>query len=222
MGPVLAFHCPFQKSVAAAAALLLLFPSFARAQEAGDNAGLTARMAKEKEDRRACKADICKAFAAPQNGPVIACAVTKTWLAGDIQTGILGDKLSWPWGHAQCSAQIDLDRAAIAQAAQQATAQIKLKKHEIVCRLDHKDPKDGAAYDLKLSIEPTVTFEGGRAAKVTMGWGTIEAPVLAKSAIWSATAVDANFSVIANGVVKEINSFLFDKCKEIGVDIKPL
>ena len=46
------------------------------------------------------------------------------------------------------------------------------------------------------------------------------APVLAKSAIWSATAADANFSVIANNVVGQINSFLFDKCKEVGVEIK--
>ncbi len=53
-----------------------------------------------------------------------------------------------------------------------------------------------------------------------MGWGTIEAPILAKSAIWSATAVDANFSVIANNVVSEINSFLFEKCKEVGIEIK--
>ena len=177
-------------------------------------------MAKEKEDRKACKTEICKAFAAPADGPKIGCSVTKTWLDKDIQAGFLGDKLTWPWGHAQCSAPIELDRVAIAEAAQKPSATIKLKKHEITCKLDHKDPKEGTAYDLKLAIEPTVTFEGGKATKVTMGWGTIEAPVLAKSAIWSATAVDATFAVISNGVVKEINSFLFDKCKEIGVEIK--
>ena len=97
---------------------------------------------------------------------------------------------------------------------------LKLKKHEITCRLDAKDPKEGTAYDLKLAIEPVVTFENGKAVKVDMGWGSIDAPLLAKSAIWSATAVDANFSVIANNVVTEINGFLFDKCKEVGVEIK--
>jgi hypothetical protein len=95
-----------------------------------------------------------------------------------------------------------------------------LKRHDIICKLDHKDAKEGTAYDLKLSIQPTVTFESGKAVKAEMNWGPIEAPILAKSAIWSATAVDANFSVIANGVVKEINAFLTDKCKEVGVDIK--
>ena len=192
----------------------------ALAEDAAVSPELTSRMVKEKEDRKACKTEICKAFAQPGDGPAITCTVTKTWLGSEIQAGFLGDKLTWPWGHAQCSAAIDLDRKAIADAASKPSATIKLKKHSIICKLDHKDPKEGTVYDLKLSIEPTVTFEGGKAVKAEMGWGTIEAPVLAKTAIWSATAIDANFSVIANGVVRDINAFLGVKCKEVGVEVK--
>ncbi len=209
------------KFFAAASAVALLLPYAAQAQESGVTPELTARMAKEKEDRKACKTEICKAFATPADGPAIGCTVTKTWLAADIQAGFLGGKLTWPWGHAQCNAQIELDRKVIAEAAQKPSATMKLKKHEITCTLDHKEAKEGTAYDLKLSIEPTVSFDGGKAVKVNMGWGSIEAPVLAKTAIWSATAVDANFAVISNGAVNEINSFLFDKCKEVGVEITP-
>jgi hypothetical protein len=197
-----------------------LVASRAAAEDTAVSPELTARIAKEKEDRKSCKAEICKAFAQPGDGPAITCTVTKTWLAAEIQAGFLGDKLTWPWGHAQCTAAIDLDRQAIAEAAQKPTATIKLKKHSIVCKLDQKEPKAGTAYDLTLTIEPTVTFEKGKAVKAEMGWGKIEAPVLAKSAIWSATAVDGTFSVIANGVVKDINAFLTDKCKEVGIEIK--
>ena len=103
--------------------------------------------------------------------PAIACTVTKTWLAADIQAGFLGGKLTWPWGHAQCSAQIELDRKAIAEAAQKPSATMKLKKHEITCKLDHKDPKEGTAYDLKLSIEPTVSFEWRKSSEGEYGLG---------------------------------------------------
>jgi hypothetical protein len=209
------------KVLAAAGAATLLLAGAARAQDASVSPELAERMAKEKEERKACKTEICKAFAVPADGPEITYAVTKTWLGPEIQASFLGDKLTWPWGHAQCTAAIDLDRSAIKEAALKPSATIKLKKHEISCKLEHKDPKEGTAYDLKLSIEPTVFFEGGKAVKVEMGWGTIEAPLLAKSAIWSATAVDSNFSVIASNVVAQINTFLFDKCKEVGVDIKP-
>jgi hypothetical protein len=208
-------------SLAGAAATFALFVQGAAvAQDASVSPELAARIAKEKEDRKACKTDICNAFAQPSDGGPIACSVTKTWLASEIQTNILRDKLTWPWGHARCSSDIDLERTAIKAAATQPKSTIKLKRHNIACKLDSKDPKEGTAYDLKLSIEPTVTFEGGKAVKVDMGWGTIEAPILAKSAIWSATAVDSNFSVISNNIVTEINNFLFGKCKEIGVEIK--
>jgi hypothetical protein len=199
---------------------LFSFGSQALAEDASVSPELTARIAKEKEDRKACKTEICKAFAQPADGAPITCTVTKTWLGAEIQAGFLGDKLTWPWGHAQCSSAIELDRKAIADAATKPTATLKLKKHSIACKLDNKDPNAGTAYDLKLSIEPTVTFENGKAVKAEMGWGSIEAPVLAKTAIWSATAVDSTFSVIANGVVRDINAFLTDKCKEVGVEIK--
>jgi hypothetical protein len=210
------------KSIGAAAVVFLassMPASISIAQDAGASPEIVARMAKEKEDRKACKAEICKAFAQPSDGQAITCGVTKTWLASEIQAGFLGDRLTWPWGHAQCNTTLELDRAVLKQAALEQKAEIKLKRHDISCKLDSKDPKQGTAYDLKLSIEPVVTFEGGKATKVDMGWGKIEAPVLAKSAIWSATAVDSNFSVISNGVVKEINAFLFDKCKEVGIQI---
>jgi hypothetical protein len=205
---------------AAACVIALLLSAAAAAQTPAVASELEARIAKEKEDRKACKIEICKAFAAPSEGAPIACVVTKTWLAAEIQAGFLSAKLSWPWGHAQCTANIGLDRVAIKEAALKPSATIKLKKHNISCKLDSKDPKEGTAYDLKLSIEPTVTFQGGKAVKADMGWGSIEAPILAKSAIWSATAVDANFNVISSGVVNQINNFLGDKCKEVGIDTK--
>ncbi|MGO8953086.1 MAG: hypothetical protein ACLPWS_20475 [Rhodomicrobium sp.] len=198
----------------------LLLPGSAAAQTAPVSPELEARIAKEKENRKACKIEICKAFATPSDGAPIVCSVTKTWLAADIQAAYLRDKLSWPWGHAQCSSDIELDRKAIQEAALQPSATMKLKKHAITCKLDSKDPKEGVAYDLKLTIEPTVTFEHGKATRVNMGWGAIEAPILAKTAIWSATAVDANFNVISSGIVTDINSFLTDKCKEVGIEIK--
>ncbi len=107
---------------------------------------LQARMDKEKADRKACKLQICKAFAEPKPdaGP-IQCNMIKTWLAGDIQKRILGDHMSWPWGHAQCVADIDLDGGQIAAVMSKPEAVLELKKHTISCKLDEKDATKGAA-----------------------------------------------------------------------------
>jgi hypothetical protein len=181
---------------------------------------LAARLAAESEARKQCKVEICKVFAERKaDGGPISCSVTKTWLEGDIQQRILGDRLSWPWGHAQCSAKIDLDRAAIAKLVSDPEATVKLKKHDVSCSLDRKGNEQGEAYAVKLAITPEVTFKNGRATKVTMGWSDIDAPILAKGAIWSATAADNAFNVMSGSVVGEINSFIYEHCKEVGVDV---
>jgi hypothetical protein len=184
------------------------------------DAKLDARMTAEKEARKACKTEICKAFAEKKaDGAPISCTVTKTWLETEIAQSILGGKVSWPWSHAQCTAKIELDRATIAAIVSGPEATTKLKKHDVTCSLDRKAPETGEAYGVKMSISPEVTAKGGKASKVVMGWGDIDAPLLAKGAIWSATATDNTFNVLSGSVVNEINSFVFAKCKDVGVDI---
>ncbi len=48
-----------------------------------------------------------------------------------------------------------------------------------------------------------------------MNWGKIEAPMLAKSALWSATAADNTFGVLQSTVVEDINDFIQNKCEDV-------
>jgi hypothetical protein len=211
----------FSALVVALVAGVLLLPLSASAQApAAIDEALAKRVAAEKEARRACKVEICKAFATPKaDGGPITCSVTKTWLQSEIQQSILRDKLSWPWGHAQCTAKIDLSGSDIAKLMGDGSAEVQLKKHAVACSLDRKAPETGEAYAVTLAIEPKITFEKGKATKVVMGWKDIEAPVLAKAAIWSATATDNTFNVLSGAIVGEVNEFLFTKCKADGVEV---
>jgi hypothetical protein len=212
----------FARSLVAIALVAIAYAAAGGSAAAEDvPAALKERMDREKEARRACKVTLCNAFATPSSdGSEITCDVTKTWLAADIQKRFLGDRLSWPWGHAQCKAGIAIDRNQIATVMTHDTGTLKLKKHDIACTLDHKDPTKGVAYTVKLSIEPTVQFEKGKAVKLSMGWADIEAPALAKGAIWSATKLDQAFSVMSSGIRKEINEFIYSKCAEEGIKIE--
>ena len=133
------------KFFAAASAMALLFSHAAQAQESEVSPRAHRAHGQRKEDRKACKTEICKAFATPADGPAIGCTVTKTWLAADIQAGFLGGKLTWPWGHAQCNAEIELDRKVIAEAAAEAFRDHEAQKAQDHLHADHKEAKEGAA-----------------------------------------------------------------------------
>ena len=79
------------------------------------------------------------------------------------------------------------------------------------CELD----RDAEKYQVKLNIQPKVTFQDGKAVKAVMNWGKIEAPMLAKSALWSATAADNTFGVLQSTVVEDINDFIQNKCEDV-------
>ena len=180
---------------------------------------LAARIASETEARKACKVEICKVFAEKKGEGAITCEITKTWLQDEIQQRILGNRMTWPWGHAQCVSKIDVDRADLAKLVTSAEATVKLKPHRVACSLDRKAPETGEAYAVKLSIAPEVTFKGAKAEKVAAGWSDIEAPMLAKGPIWAATATDNNFSVLSGSMVAEINTFMFAHCEDVGIKI---
>lgn len=183
---------------------------------------LEARLAAEKEARKECKTEICKVFSAKKGEPgTIACDTTKTWLSTDIGNHILAGKLGWPWGDAQCSAHIEIDREAIAKLVSVPEATVKLQKHTLKCLIDKKggDGKEADSYVVKVSIAPEVTFKNGKATAVNLNTSDVEAPALLQGAIWSAKTLDSAFGVLSNSAVTHINNFMFQSCKEVGIEI---
>jgi hypothetical protein len=183
---------------------------------------LEARLASEKEARKQCKTDICKVFAAKKGEPgVIECDAVKTWLDSDISTAILSGKVGWPWGHAQCSAHIDLDREALAKLISQPEATVKLKQHTLKCLVDKKggEGKEEDSYVLKFSIAPEVTFKDGKATAVKLNWSNVDAPTLLQGAVWSATTLDKTFDILGSQAATQINNFIYGRCKDIGVEV---
>src|SRR5262245_47982600 len=134
-------------AMAAGAATLLAGTTAALAQGTAPavplDPKLEARLAAEKEARKQCKTEICKVFAgSASEGGVVACDVTKTWLEGEIRE-VLSTKLDWPWGHAQCTARIELDRPMLAKFMSEPEVTAKLKKHELKCTLERKKAGEG-------------------------------------------------------------------------------
>jgi hypothetical protein len=203
------------------AAALVAWPVDVPAQDAKPDAKADAKPVavpeteaekKEREGRRACAVQMCATLHTrkPDEGQV-ACNVQKTWRK-DVLTKILAKgKVSWPWGDTRCGSDIKLDRALLVKAMAEPELEAQFDTYSIRCEIDN----DKTKYDVTLQIRPKVTFKQGKAVKASMNWGKIEAPTLAKTALWPITAADNTFGFLQGLVVEDINEFIGTKCMEV-------
>lgn len=202
----------------AALSLLVSAPRTALAQDktaekpAAAATELTEDEKKEKELRKSCKIELCSAFKSKtQKGGEVACGVLKTWRKEQLAKMVSKGGVSWPWGAARCTANLKFQRDTLIKAMTTPEYELAIDKHDINCELD----RDADKYTIKMEMSPKVQFKDGKAVKASLNWGKIDAPMLAKSALWSATAADNTFGVLQRTVVEDINDFIDVKCLEV-------
>jgi hypothetical protein len=173
---------------------------------------LTDEEKKEKELRKACKVALCGVFhnKKPAEGEVT-CNVLKTWRKEQLAKMVSKGGASWPWGNARCTTDLKFNRDTLVKSQTLPAFDADFGRHDILCELDRESDK----YTIKIEMTPKVTFKDGKAVKASLNWGKIDAPVLAKSALWSATAADNTFGVLQKTVVDDVNDFIDTKCMEV-------
>jgi hypothetical protein len=175
-------------------------------------AELTEEEKKERDLRKTCKLALCAAFhnRKTTEGDVT-CSVLKTWRKEQLTKMVSKGGVSWPWGNARCTTDLKFKRETLAKAMTEPEYEASFDRHEIKCELDREKDK----YEVKVEIAPKVTFKNGKAVKAALNWGKIDAPLLAKSALWPATAADNSLGVLQNTVIDDINDFVDAKCTEV-------
>src|SRR5262252_4757920 len=172
---------------------------------------LAERLYRESLARQGCKTAICDAARSKEaQAGNIECKVVKTWPAIDLKEKILKGKLDWPWGNAQCEANLSLARDLIIAAMAEPKFEAKIGKHEVQCHLEAKDGQD--AQTVQFTIDPVVNFENGKAVKASLHWGEVSGSKAAKGALWSASAVDNTLNVLQGALLEQINEFFGSKC----------
>ena len=209
------------RKLAVVAVATSLFSVAAVSAMAAEDAALNKRMAEEKEARRACKVEICKAFAERGSGAPVACSFTKTWRRTEILARIVGGSYVWGYGHVQCKADVKLDREGAGKALHDAEATVALGKHDLNCVVENKDAAKGEAFKVRVSLSPTLSFKGGKVNAVDFGSIETDGSNLASAAIKSAMALKQVSGAISGAATRETNEFLFEKCPADGIKLQP-
>jgi len=167
---------------------------------------------KERAERRVCAVTLCSTLhnKRPADGQV-ACNLQKTWRKEALSKVLARGKVSWPWGDTRCATQVKLDRSLLVKAMQESEFEAQFETYDIRCQIENAKDK----YEVTAQVRPKVTFKQGKAVKANLNWGKIEAPILAKSALWSITAADNTFGLLQTTAVEDINEFINTKCMEV-------
>lgn len=187
-------------------------PPSSRAEDDSARASETEAEKKERETRRQCAIALCSTLhlQKPASG-IVTCNVQKTWRK-EVLTRILSrGRVSWPWGDTRCVSDLTFDRATLVKAMQSSDFEAQFDTYAVRCQI----AGEKEMYDVTAELRPKVTFKQGRAVKASLNWGKIEAPTLAKSALWSITAADNTFGLLQNIAVEDINDFIYTRCAEV-------
>lgn len=167
---------------------------------------------KEREGRRQCAAQLCSTLRNRQQADgQVTCNVQKTWRKETLTKILSRGKVSWPWGDTRCASDLKFDRGTLIKTMQEVDFEAQFETYDIRCQIDNAND----TYDVKVQVRPKVTFKQGKAVKANLNWGKIEAPTLAKSALWSITAADNTFGLLQSIAVDDINEFVTTKCMEV-------
>ena len=188
------------------------FPAAQETKAAAASAPETEDEKKERETRKACAIALCSTLhnQKPATGTVT-CNVQKTWRKEVLTKIMARGKITWPWGNARCIGDLKFDRATLIKSMTEPEFEAQFDKHDMRCELEGEKDK----YEVKLQIHPKVTFKQGKAVKAKLNWGKIEAPRLAKTALWSATAADNSFGVLQRHRCRRHQRFHSDQCMEV-------
>jgi len=194
---------------------LAALPAASPAQEPKDapaSAPETEEEKREREGRKRCAIAVCSTLhnKKPADGQVT-CNIQKTWRKETLTKILSRGKISWPWGDLRCTSDIRLDRAGLIKAMDAPEFEAQFDTYDLRCQIDSAKEK----YDVTAQLRPKVTFKQGKAVKANLNWGKLEAPTLAKSALWSITAADNTFGLLQSTAVEDINEFIATRCMEV-------
>jgi hypothetical protein len=175
-------------------------------------------LTKEKEARKACKIEICSILIGKQpEGADVGCRIVKTWPKSDITKLMKRTKVEWPWGNTTCNIDVKLKRATLVSARTEAKYEAAFDEHELTCDIAREGDEP---YSFKIAMTPNLTFESGKATGGYITWGALEAPSVAKSVLWPATALDNKINVLGGEVVKVVNELIDNKCNDVKGELK--
>jgi hypothetical protein len=198
--PVRAPRCGALTLSAAGAAMLIALaamPARALDQQAGEAKAISA-----------CEKQLCTMLLHKQpTGSDLKCQLTKTWQQSTIKEAE-SSTVTWGYGDARCSVDLNLTRAAIVSAMTSEEFTYEIPKHTAHCVVE----QDGQVTNVTAKLSPKIVFKNGKAEKVWINLKDVDGPVSIKATIWTVARLADGVGLFHRKMIKSMNKFIERGC----------
>lgn len=176
---------------------LAAMPARALDQQAGEAKAISA-----------CEKQLCTMLLHKQpTGSDLKCQLTKTWQQSTIKEAE-SSTVTWGYGDARCSVDLNLTRAAIVSAMTSEEFTYEIPKHTAHCVVE----QDGQVTNVTAKLSPKIVFKNGKAEKVWINLKDVDGPVSIKATIWTVARLADGVGLFHRKMIKSMNKFIERGC----------
>ena len=157
---------------------------------------------------KACDQRLC-AILMQKNpkGEDLRCTLTKTWAKSTIKEAE-SRKVTWGFGDARCSVEINLNRAQVVSALTSEQQKLFVPPHTANCVVE----QDGKLEKVTAVVAPKIVFKNGKADKVWVNLSSVEGPVGIKATLQTAAQLADSLGLFHKRMIKAINRHIERHC----------
>jgi hypothetical protein len=157
---------------------------------------------------KACDKRLCTILMQKNaKGEDLKCNLTKTWARSTIKEAD-SQKLSWNFGDAQCTVDINLSRPTLVSALTEERRKFRVPPHTVDCVVE----QDGKLEKVKATVAPKIEFTDGKADKIWINLKDVEGPVGIKATLHTAAHLADTFGLFHKRMIKSVNRYIERHC----------
>jgi hypothetical protein len=159
---------------------------------------------------KACDLRLCQILVQKTPaGSDLKCTLTKTWARSSIKEAETS-KLSWGFGDARCSVDLDVSRATLVTAVSNDEAKFRLPPHTANCVIE----QDGKLEKVTAVVSPKIVFKNGKAEQVWVNLKSVEGPAAIELTVKTAAYLADTLGLFHKRMIKQINRYIERHCPE--------
>lgn len=157
---------------------------------------------------KACDQRLC-AILMQKNpkGDDLKCSLTKTWARSTIKEAET-HKLTWGFGDARCSVDINLNRALLVSALTAEKQKLFVPPHTANCVVE----QDGKLEKVTAVLSPKIAFKNGKADKIWVNLTSVEAPSGIKNTMLTAAYLADSLGLFHRQMLRAVNRHIERYC----------